>query len=128
MAAELGQGIDGAWWLRTGRMAGELAATIPMLKQRLGGIVDINVNWSTDGPPGLTFYGGECKRPPVMTIHGELARTNLLIVPANTGAALALMVLRQAAYLPVHSTHVDTEVFKVAASIVQSARSQLAPL
>jgi len=128
LASELGQGIDGAWWLRTGRMASELAATLPMLESRLGGIIDINVNWSIDGPPGLIFYGGECKHPPVMTVHGKRARTKLLIVPSNTGTALALMVLRQAAFLPVLSNHIDTAVFKVAASIVKAARSQQAQL
>jgi len=97
---------------------------VAVLEERLGGVVDIRVNWSTDGPPGLTFYGGECKQPPVMTVHGQLARARLLIVPSHTGTALAVMVLRQAACLPIDHIHLDTEAFKVAASIVKAARSQ----
>ena len=45
----------------------------------------------------MTFYGGECKRQPVMTLTGAAAEISLLVVPCTTSAALAVMILRQAA-------------------------------
>jgi hypothetical protein len=128
LAEDLGQDIAGAWWLRTSQMARELASTVTTLEERLGSIVDIKVNWSTDGPPNLVFYGGECKRPPVLAICGRIARVNLLLIPAHTAAALALMVLRQAASLPIDSVHVGTHAYRVADKIVCAARNQRASL
>ena len=126
MASELGRDIDGAWWLRTARTARELPELITTLKGRLGEIVDINVNWSLDGPPRMTFYGGECKRQPVMTITGAVAGISLLVVPCTTSAALAVMILRHAARLPIEPFHGDTEAFKTAEGIVTAARAQRA--
>ena len=128
LASELGRDIDGAWWLRTGRMARELPDLIAALGDRLGAIVDIKVNWSSEGPPELTFYGWESKRQPVMTVRGASAHVNLLIVPHRTSAAIAVMVLRQAADLPIDHIHVDSDAFKAADSIVRAARSQRALL
>ena len=124
LASQLGRDIDGAWWLRTARTARELPELIATLKGRLGEIVDINVNWSLDGPPRMTFYGGECKRQPVMTLTGAAAEISLLVVPATTSAALAVMILRQAARLHIEPFHVDTEAFKTAEGIVLAARAQ----
>jgi hypothetical protein len=104
----------------------ELIAT---LKGRLGEIVDINVNWSLDGPPRMTFYGGECKRQPVMTLTGSVAQISLLVVPCTTSAALAVMILRQAARLRIEPFHLDSDAFKTAEGIVLAARAQrVAPL
>ncbi len=124
LASELGRDIDGAWWLRTVRTARELPELISTLKGRLGEIVDINVNWSLDGPPRMTFYGGECKRQPVMTLTGVAAEISLLVVPSTTSAALAVMILRQAARLPIEPFHVDSDAFKTAEGIVLAARAQ----
>jgi len=124
LASQLGRDIDGAWWLRTARTARELPELIATLKGRLGEIVDINVNWSLDGPPRMTFYGGECKRQPVMTLTGAAAEISLLVVPCTTSAALAVMILRQAARLRIEPFHVDTEAFKTAEGIVLAARAQ----
>ena len=57
LASDLGQDIDGGWWLRTTEVSRELAAMVTVLEERLGGIVDIKVNWSAGGPPNLTFMG-----------------------------------------------------------------------
>lgn len=128
LAPDLGQDIDGGWWLRTTQVSRELSAMVTVLEERLGGIIDIKVNWSVDGPPNLTFYGGECKQPPVMAVCGNLARANLLIVSSRTAAALAVMVLRQAACLPVDRVHLDTDAFKIAEAVVRAARTQRASL
>lgn len=106
------------------RTARELPELISTLKSRLGEIVDINVNWSLDGPPRMTFYGGECKRQPVMTLTGATAEISLLVVPSTTSAALAVMILRQAARLPIEPFHVDSDAFKTAEGIVLAARAQ----
>ena len=124
LASELGRDIDGAGWLRTVRTARELPELISTLKGRLGEIVDINVNWSLDGPPRMTFYGGECKRQPVMTLTGATAEISLLVVPSTTSAALAVMILRQAARLPIEPFHIDSDAFKTAEGIVLAARAQ----
>mgnify|MGYP003417839461 CR=1 FL=1 len=128
LASDLGQDIDGGWWLRTTEVSRELAAMVTVLEERLGGIVDIKVNWSAGGPPNLTFYGGECKQPPVMAVCGRHARANLLIVSSRTAAALAVMVLRRAASLPVDRVHLDTDAFRVADAVVGAARTQRASL
>ena len=128
LAPELGHDIDGAWWLRTGRIARELPTLVDTLKDRLGEIIDIKVNWTVDGPPSLTFYGGECKRQPVMTVRGRDAHANLLVIPCRTTTALAVLVLRQAAFLPVDRIHLDTDAFKTAECIVDAARNQRALL
>jgi len=127
LASAVGRDIDGAWWLRTARTARELPELIATLKGRLGEIVDINVNWSLDGPPRMTFYGGECKRQPVMTLTGAAAEISLLVVPCTTSAALAVMILRQAARLPIESFHMDSEAFRTAEGIVLAARTQRSP-
>jgi hypothetical protein len=124
LAAELGHDIDGAWWLRTGRMARELPELVAALGGRLGEIVDIKVNWSSQGPPTLSSYGWESKHQPVMTICGANAQANLLVIPYRTSAALAVMVLRQAADLPVDVVHLDSEPYRVADCILRAARNQ----
>ena len=124
LAADLGHGIDGAWWVRTGRIARELPDLIAALGSRLGEIVDITVNWSSQGPPILSSYGWESKHQPVMTIRGANAQANLLVIPNRTSAALAVMVLRRAADLPIDGVHVDTEAYRVADSILRAARNQ----
>lgn len=124
LASEFGRDIDGAWWLRTGRAARELPELIVTLGGCLGEIIDINVNWSMQGPPRMTFYGGECKRQPVMTVTGRTARASLLVIPCRTPAALAVMILRQAGGLPVDAVHLDTDAFRTAEGIVHAARSQ----
>jgi hypothetical protein len=128
VATELGHGIDGAWWPRTVRMALELPELIHVLGPRLGEIVDINVNWTTlQRPPDFNALGWEGKQQHVITLVGRDARVSLLVVPYPTSTALAVMVLRRAADLPILSDHRDTQVFRTADSIVRAARNENAP-
>ena len=127
LAAKLGHNIDGAWWPRTGHIAGELPELVAVLGSRLGEIIDIKVNWSSsEGPPKLESYGWEGKHQPVMTISGRNARANLLVVSYRTSTALAVMVLRRAADLPIDPGHRDTQAFRTADCIVRAARTESA--
>jgi hypothetical protein len=127
LASTLGRNIDGAWWPRTGPMARELPELIAVLGSRLGEIIDIKVNWSSSqGPVKLDWYGWEGKHQPVMTISGRNGRANLLIVPHRTSTALAVMVLRRAADLPIDPAHRDTQAFQTADWIVRAARTESA--
>jgi hypothetical protein len=125
LSSRLGHDIDGAWWLRTGRIAQELPELVAVLGRRLGEIVDIKVNWSSlESPPNLNLPSWLGKRQHVITISGRNACANLLIVPDRTGTPLALMVLRQAAGLPIESAHRDTQAFRTADCVVRAARTQ----
>jgi hypothetical protein len=127
LAPALGHTIDGAWWPRTGRIAGELPELVDVLSNRLGEIIEIKVNWSSSAePPRLDSYGSEVARKPVMTIRGRNARASLLLVPHLTGTALAVMVLRRAAELAINPAHRATRAFRTADFIVRDARSQSA--
>jgi Family of unknown function (DUF5994) len=108
-------------------MAGELPELIAVLGTRLGAIIDIEVNWpSSQGPPSFDSYGWESKHQHVMTISGRHGSANLLIVPHRTSAALAVMVLRLAAGLPISPPHRDTQACRTADCIVRAARTQRA--
>ncbi len=61
-----------------------------------------------------------------MTINGGEAHANLLIIPYATYSALALMVLRRAANLPIDPADRDKPAFAAAGSILQAARQQRA--
>jgi hypothetical protein len=93
----------------------------------LGEIVDIKVNWSSlERAPDLNSFGWEGRHQHVMTISGRSGRANLLIVPHLTNTALAVMVLRRAADLPIEPAHRDTQAFRTADCIVRAARSESA--
>jgi glutamate racemase len=62
-----------------------------------------------------------------MTITGSRARAHLLVVPCRTSIALAVMLLRQAADLPVLYEHQHTTAFHTAGVIVRTARAQNSP-
>jgi hypothetical protein len=136
MADELGGDIDGAWWPYTPAMARELPELVEVVQKRLGKIIDIAVNWSTlDGTPDLNpltarapalLPGQRIRHQRVITVVGETARAQLLVVPAGTSRPIALMVLRQAAALPIHYGHRDTAACRTAAQIVHIARTESA--
>jgi hypothetical protein len=136
LASTLGNDIDGAWWPRTAALAHELAELIDALRRPLGEVMDISVNWSSlDGSPDLNFLNSSlAQRMPgrgichqrMMTVIGSDARANLLVVPCQTNNALALMVLRQAAALPVEPGQHDTQTFQTADRIVCKARTESA--
>jgi hypothetical protein len=137
LASELGDGLDGAWWPHTASIARELPDLIDALREPLGQIIDIGLNWSPlEGVPDLDLLnrrgvaatpGRETRRFRVMTLTGSQARANLLVVPCRTSTALAVMLLRQSADLPIRYEHQHTSAFETACIIVASARGQDAP-
>jgi hypothetical protein len=137
LASELGGGLDGAWWPHSASIARELPDLIDALRESLGQIIDIGLNWSPlEGVPDLDLLnrrgvaatpGRETRRFRVMTLTGSDARANLLVVPCRTSTALAIMLLRQAADLPVMYAHQHTVAFETAGVIVAAARGQDAP-
>lgn len=137
LASELGDGLDGAWWPHTASIARELPDLIDALREPLGQIIDIGLNWSPlEGVPDLDLLnrrgvaatpGRETRRFRVMTLTGSDAKANLLVVPCRTSTALAIMLLRQAADLPVMYAHQHTSAFETAGVIVAAARGQDAP-
>ncbi len=127
VARELGQDIDGAWWPRTPRIADELPDLVAVLETRLGEVIDINVNWSQlSRPPDLNWLGWHHKRQHIITIKARDAHVNVLVIPHTTNGALAMMVLRRAASLPIDPAHIDTPPFMTAGSIVRAAQQQCA--
>ncbi|OBH08980.1 DUF5994 family protein [Mycobacterium sp. E1747] len=122
---ELGRAIDGAWWPRADRITNELPDLIAVLTPLLGEIESINVNWPPlQRPPDLNWSGWERKRQHVMTIIGAGARVNLLVIPYATYSALALMVLRCAADLPVEARDQTKPAFLTAGSVLRAAHQQ----
>jgi hypothetical protein len=127
IARQLGREIDGAWWPRADRITNEFPGLIAALMPLLGDIASINVNWPPlQRPPDFNWPGWEHKRQHVMTLHGGDARVNLLIIPYATESALALMVLRRAADLPIDPADQVKPAFATAGSIVQAAMHQRA--
>jgi hypothetical protein len=134
LASNLGSGLDGAWWPHTASIARELSELTDALREPLGQIIDIGVNWSPlQGVPDLDLLnrrgvaatpGRDSRHLRVMTITGTRARAHLLVVPCRTSIALAVMLLRQAADLPVMYAHQHTPAFHTAGVIVQAARAQ----
>lgn len=130
LASELGDPLDGAWWPHSSSIARELPDLIDLLNQPLGDIVDIGVNWSSlAGLPNLDSMNwrgnsvvsvGDTRRQRVMTLTGSRATARLLIVPWRTSTALAVMLLRQAARLPIQSIHRETDAFQIADGILRT--------
>lgn len=127
VARELGRAIDGAWWPRADRITNELPGLVTALTPLLGEIDSINVNWQPlQRPPEFNWPGWEIKRQHVMTISGGDARVNLLIVPYTTYSALALMLLRCAASLPVTAADREKRAYVTADLILRAALQQSA--
>jgi Family of unknown function (DUF5994) len=136
MASVLGDDLDGAWWPHTPYVARELPELTDALCERLGRIIDIAVNWSAfDGVLDLdsltrrgigAIPGWKARHQRVMTVTGSHARANLLVVPCRTSTALAVMVLRRAAALPILPSHLDTPAYRAADDIVRAARDECA--
>ncbi|OBI51491.1 DUF5994 family protein [Mycobacterium sp. E787] len=127
VARHLGGAIDGAWWPRADRITNELPSLVAALTPLLGGIESINVNWPPlQRPPDFNWAGWEHKRQHVMTFSGGQSHVNLLVIPYATYTALAVMVLRRAADLPIDDCDQGKPAFLTAGLIVQAARQQLA--
>lgn len=137
LASELGQPIDGAWWPQTSSVAHELPGLIEALEPVLGQIVDVGVNWSAlAGTPdldkmnwrvGSVIADKDTSHHRVITVTGNQSRVRLLVVPCRTSTALAVMLLRQAARLPIMSIHRDTDAYRLADGIVRAARAENPP-
>jgi hypothetical protein len=138
LGSNLGGGLDGAWWPYSVSIARELSGLTAALRDPLGEVIDIGVNWSPlQGVPDLDLFhqrgvagmpGPAASQLRVMTITGSRARANLLVVPCRTSIALAVMLLRQAADLPVMYAHQHTRAHEAASSIVRAARAQVSPV
>jgi hypothetical protein len=136
LAPVLGDHLDGAWWPYTASVARELPQLIDALTSRLGEVIDISVNWSAlEGAPSLnplpyagkgTLPGQVIRQQRIITVVGRQARVNLLVVPSRTGRALAVMVLRHAASLPILASHAETAACRTAEEIVRTARAEAA--
>jgi len=125
LAAGLGNEIDGAWWPRTGLISRELPELISVLEVRLGQVIDINVNWSAlQNQPNLDWGLWRGVNPHVMTVVGREEQAKLLVVPYRTGTALAVMVLRLAAALPIELAHRDSRSFQTAECVVRAAKGE----
>lgn len=123
LATRLGQKIDGAWWPRTGVISRELPGLVAVLDVPLGGVTDIDLNWSSlQSQPDLNWHWFQGVQPHVMRVDGRAARTRILIVPHRTAASLAVLLLRRAAGLPIDAAHRDSRVFETAECIVRAAR------
>ncbi len=134
LASELGDDLNGAWWPYTASLANELPGLVDALLGRLGHVIDISVNWSSlAASPDLDVHIPRAAKPMpsleirhqrVMVITGRQAEANLIVVPCRTTSALAVMVLRQAAALPIAFNEVNTEMFHTADTIVRAARAE----
>ena len=131
LAATLGGDVDGAWWLRSASMARELPDLVQTLRTPLGDVVDIDLNWSAESAaPVLSTMSvemaakvhGSAARHRLMSVTGSTAVANILLVPSATPTALALMVLRHAARLPVPGVDHHTPEYLAAQRVVQAAR------
>ncbi len=138
LGSNLVSGLDGAWWPYSVSIARELSGLADALKEPLGDVIDIGVNWSPlQGVPDLDLYhrrgvavlpGPATAQLRVMTITGSRARANLLVIPCRTSIGLAVMLLRQAADLPVLYAHQNTPAHEAASVIVRAARAQVTAL
>jgi hypothetical protein len=136
LASVLGDDLDGAWWPHSASIARELPELIDALRDSLGKVVDIGVNWSPfDGVLDLdsltrrgvaALPGWKERHQRVMAVTGSHARANLLVVPSRTTPALAVMVLRHAAALPIEPRQLETPVYRAAEDIVRAARAECA--
>jgi Family of unknown function (DUF5994) len=131
-------GLDGAWWPYSPSIARELSGLTTVLREPLGEVIDIGVNWTPlQGVPDLDLFHrrGVATMPGlapaqlrVITVSGKRAQANLLVVPCRTSIGLAVMLLREAAELPVMREHQQTPAHEAACAIVRAARVQVAPL
>lgn len=134
LAATLSGDLDGAWWPRTGTMVSELPDLIDAVQPTLGEIIDIKINWSassnapTLGPlaSALTRPGSSGPRHRLMALTGRNAGTRLLVVPATTPSALAVMVLRQAADRHIPEVDRGTANYEAAERVICLARAESA--
>ena len=73
-----------------------------------------------------TAKGWEGKRQHVITVTGTHASAKVLIISDATHSALALMVMRCAANVPIEAADRDKPAFLTAGSILRAAQQQRA--
>ena len=135
LAATRGGDIDGAWWPYSASIAGELPNLVDALYPAIGEVLDIRINWNQTAPAPVMstlsaaaslkmgWPGGNQR---LMALAGDSARVRLLVVPAMTTAALAVMVLRCAAGRALPDVDGGTPAFDAAERAVQAARAESA--
>lgn len=131
LAQPLGGDIDGAWWPRSGSVAGELPELIEALHRPLGEITELQVNWSAT-EPALDFDSvlnksrvksvAPQRRHRLMLITGRTARATLLVIPPMTTPALGAMVMRCATGLSAEESGRDTQWSATAVRLVGDAQ------
>ncbi|MDY6997115.1 MAG: DUF5994 family protein [Actinomycetota bacterium] len=134
LAADLGSGIDGAWWPYSASVAAELPELVSALQRRLGEVVGIQINWSaaesqldleTLAAGVRAMHEGERDlRPRLMLVNGQSACARMLVVPSMTSQTLGLMMLRTAARLPTAGADRDTRLFDLACAVMNLAEAE----
>ncbi|QPG72529.1 hypothetical protein C1S78_021850 [Mycolicibacterium mucogenicum DSM 44124] len=125
LADTLGRRIDGAWWPYTGALVDEFAGLMSVLNDRLGKIVEVDINWSPlHNPPNLNWRDWRGRAQHIMTVRGSDATATVLIVPSTTNNTLAGMVLRRAAGQPVDLRRGEDAMLETAEEILTAARRQ----
>ena len=85
----------------------------------------VGLNWSPlHNPPNLNWRDWRTKPQHIIAVGGSEASANLLIVPSTTNSALANMVLRRAAGLPVEPRRGEDTMLQTAEEILTAARRQ----
>jgi hypothetical protein len=101
----------------------------------LGEIIAISINWSSwEGSldfdalnrASISASGRVIGHQRLMMVTGGQASASLLLVPCRTSSGLAMMVLRQAATLPITPVERDTQEFRTGDEIVCAARAESA--
>lgn len=132
LAEQLDGDVDGVWWPVSESLADELVELVVVLQRRLGGIVDIRLNWSESDIQldlGTMAVGGSRRpvsarlggRPRLVKIIGCDDSATLLVVPPRTSPALGALVMRCAAAMPVDDECRQTTVFDTARRVLDAA-------
>ena len=116
-------------------MVRELPDLVEALFPALGEVVDISLNWSagsvtpvlsTMAPATVARIGWNAPRHRLMSLVGGSATARILVVPAVTSAALAVMVLRQAAARHIPEVDFGTAAYDAAERVIRAAKADSA--
>lgn len=132
LAGSLGGHIDGAWWPYSASMGRELPDLVAALIPAIGEVIDIQLNWlaksrtpvlSTMSATATEKMGWDTTQQRLMSLAGTTASTRILVIPAMTPEALALMLLRQSAGRLIPEMECNTPAFEAADRIVRAAQA-----
>jgi hypothetical protein len=133
LADIIGGDIDGAWWPYSASMANELSQLTVGLHRIIDDITDIKINWSTTESALLletlaantrTVVPRREQRLRLMLVTGAGGSVKLLVVPHLTTPALGLMLLRQAARIPISDADRQSKEFETASRILRAAHGE----